>query len=151
MHYHSRYIVVSFLLILIGSTAATAQRLGKPRPAAATKRMEKVAPGEWGGKDARLSINENKATIEFSCAEGEIPVRFETDKKGSFRLAGTYTARSRGPIRIGHEPKPQPVVYSGNIKGRSMTLSIEFPNAHEARLTFTLEKDKVDGRPVRCY
>ena len=144
--------VALVLLLAFSFLAASAQSAGKRRGARrARPRPQVVAVGDWGGQQARLTVKETETTIEFPCAEGSIAGRLKVDKSGNFRSAGTYTGRSHGPIRVGSEPKPEAVTYSGTVKGNKMTLVLEFPNSTQAKLSAELEKGNNDDRFVRCY
>lgn len=114
-------------------------------------RLKAVALSDWGSRDARVSVEKEQTVIEFSCASGLIKGRLKVDKKGNFAADGTYTGRSHGPIRVGFEPKPEPVRYTGSIKGKTMILTIDFPNSERMSPSYELEKGKTDDRFVRCY
>ena len=110
-----------------------------------------VPAGDWGGPDIQLSVKEAVTQIAFSCADGSIPGRLKSDKNGAFRITGTYTARSHGPVRQDSLPKPEAVTYSGKVNMNAMILTMDFPGADERDQTFSLEKGKIDDRFVRCY
>jgi hypothetical protein len=147
-----KYITWSLSLLalaafLVVSVDAQSKRRLAPKPRASS---QTVPPGKWGGAEIRVTVKQSVTDIEFSCADGSIPRRLTMDKDGAFRIAGTYTGRSHGPIRLNSPPKAESVNYVGKIKGNRMSLTLDFANGDDRDLSFSLEKG-ADGRLVRCY
>ncbi len=82
--------------------------------------------GNWGGEGLLVQVTAQGATLEFDCATGTIDVPFVWASDGSFRLTGTFTLGTGGPVMEGHEPEPQPAVYSGQVTGDRMRIGGTF-------------------------
>ncbi len=88
-----------------------------------------------------MNVGEHSATIEYDCAQGEIPGPLTVDGEGKFQLRGTYTRERGGPVRADETRKAEPAMYSGTITGNRMTLTMKLSDSNESE-TFTLEKGK---------
>jgi hypothetical protein len=99
-----------------------------------------VARGNWGGQSVSLVVEKNAVTIEFDCAEGEIPRQLKTDKKGNFSVTGTFTRHMPGPLRRDNMPQPEPARYEGKVTGKLMKLKITLLKTNEAAGEFTIEQ-----------
>jgi hypothetical protein len=62
--------------------------------------------------------------VEFDCAHGWTKEPIKVDKSGHFSAPGVYVQEFPGPINLEHPPRPQPAVYSGEVKGSKMTLTV---------------------------
>jgi len=109
-----------------------------------------VKQGIWGGQSVSFSVEKDSVIIEFDCAEGAIPRVLKADKKGSFRVEGTFSRHMPGPARRDHMVTPQPAIYEGFIKGNVMTLTVTLKESNESLGKFTVERG---GRAAitRCY
>ncbi|MBK7393174.1 MAG: hypothetical protein IPI64_07715 [Chloracidobacterium sp.] len=87
-------------------------------------KLYKVAAGRWGAVGAEMVVDKSSVQLTFDCANGEIPLTLKKDKKGNFKVEGTYTRRGFGPIRINNPPIAQPVIYEGKVTGKSMKFKI---------------------------
>lgn len=87
-------------------------------------KLYKVRTGTWGSAGVEMVVEKATVKLTFDCANGEIPITFKKDRKGNFKVEGTYTRRGFGPIRINNPPKAQPVIYEGKVTGRSMKFKI---------------------------
>ncbi len=87
-------------------------------------KLYKVTNGTWGSAGAEMLVEKATVKLRFDCAEGEIPLTLRKDKKGIFKVEGTYTRRGFGPIRIHKPPAAEPVIYEGKVTGRSMKFKI---------------------------
>lgn len=111
-------ILIAFVLAFaIDPTPANAMELKQPK-------LYKVTIGTWGATGAELVVEKTSVSLRFDCAEGNIPVTLNKDKKGVFKVEGTYTRRGFGPIRINNPPKSESVMYEGKVTGRSMKIKI---------------------------
>jgi hypothetical protein len=154
MHMRKQLTLVISAILLGGICVLVtdAQTKRRPRGKAKPKVATQIVPlGLWGGADIQLTVKEAAADIQFSCAAGSIPGRLRYATNGSFRVPGSYTAGSHGPVSQTGGPKPQAVTYFGKIAGDKMTLTIDFPGQKEPDLSFSLERGKMDDRFVRCY
>ncbi|HRI04625.1 MAG TPA: hypothetical protein PLL77_12850 [Pyrinomonadaceae bacterium] len=99
-----------------------------PAPANAMEYLQpklyKVTAGTWGAAGAEMVVEKSFVTLTFDCANGEIPLILKKDRKGYFKVEGTYTRRGFGPIRINNPPIAQPVIYEGKVTGRSLKFKI---------------------------
>ena len=110
--------------------------------AAATVNMSeeqnRLAAGDWGGKHVRVEVSDDGARLDFDGGRGVIPRPVTLDGEGRFSAPGTYTREGGGPLREGDEPKPQPAVYSGVVRGKEMTLKVTLTETKEEIGPFTL-------------
>ena len=118
-----------------------------------------VAPnpvGVWGGVHVRLEIVNittsgvpGGGSVEFDCAHGSINSPVTTDKSGRFSAAGVYIQEHGGPIRIGEQVIAYPAIYSGEINGAKMTLTVARTDTTWSIGPFTLERG-VTGSVFKC-
>ncbi|MBK8305233.1 MAG: hypothetical protein IPK98_18335 [Chloracidobacterium sp.] len=87
-------------------------------------KLYKVATGTWGAAGAEMVVDKSSVKLTFDCANGEIPLTLKNDKKGNFKVEGTYTRRGFGPIRINTPRTSEPVIYEGKVTGRTMSIKI---------------------------
>ncbi|SOE20836.1 hypothetical protein SAMN06298216_1317 [Spirosomataceae bacterium TFI 002] len=80
--------------------------------------------GVWGSDTASMSVNEENASIQFTCATGAIPLSIKLDGKNSFKLSGTYSRLSGPPPPDENYSRAFPAIYSGQIKGDILELSV---------------------------
>jgi hypothetical protein len=113
-----------------------------------SRKVERIPRGEWGGTHISMNVGERSATIEYDCAHGEIAGPLNTDGEGKFELRGTFTPERGGPIRADETQRAQPAIYSGTIKGNTMSLTLKVTGSDETE-TFTLEKGKA-AELVKC-
>ena len=125
------------LVAVIGMTAA-----GAPL-------RQRIASGTWGGMHIRIEVSARSASIEYDCANGTIDGPLNLDADGNFSLTGTHRRERGGPIRKDARAAIHPALYTGTIKGDSMTLSVKLTDNDEDLGTFTLERGSV-GRVYKC-
>jgi hypothetical protein len=101
-----------------------------------------VKHGTWGGQSIAFTVQQNAVSIEFDCAQGEIPRQLKADKKGHFRVEGTLTTRTPGPVRRDNIPQPQPAIYEGTVKGDVMSLKITLVKTNESAGEFKVQRGK---------
>jgi hypothetical protein len=111
------------------------------------QKMQRIAPGLWGGQHISINVGPKYAKIEYDCASGVINGPLVVDAAGHFSLRGTHSRERGGPVRAGDNPPEHPATYTGTIKGNTMTLTLKVNDSDEE--TFTLEKGK-PGELFKC-
>jgi len=134
----NRLLVIISLVLLIVSSAAS-----RPR------KMQRLATGTWGGSHIIIEVGPRSATIDYDCANGTIDGPFSIDNKGRFTWRGTHNREHGGPIRIDEKPNSRPAIYSGWIKGNTMTLTVKLADTKEVVETYTLKRGS-SGRVRKC-
>lgn len=134
----NRLLVLISLVLLIGSLAA-----GRPR------RMQRLQTGTWGGSHINIQVEPGSAKVNYDCANGTINGPLTIDSKGRFNWRGTHSRERPGPTRIDETANGSAAIYSGQIKGDKMTLTLKMANSNEAGETFTLTRG-AGGRVFKC-
>jgi hypothetical protein len=122
--------LVVMLLVTLGGVGLVYSRM-----------TQEIPRGEWGGTHINMNVGEQLAKLEFDCAHGEIPGPLSVDGEGKFKLPGTFTPERGGPVRADDTSRARPAIYSGTIKGNTMTLTMKIEGSEETE-SFTLEKGK---------
>lgn len=130
-------VLVSLLLLIVVSAAA------KPR------KMQRLQPGSWGAPHIRIDVGQSSATIDYDCANGTIDSPLTFDRKGNFTWRGTHNREHGGPIRVDEKSNSRPAIYTGSIKGDTMTLTVKLADSKEVVETFTLKRGGA-GRVFKC-
>ena len=130
-------VIISLVLLLVSSAAS------RPR------KMQRLPTGTWGGAHIRIEVEPRSATIDYDCANGTIDGPFTIDSKGRFTWRGTFNREHGGPIRIDEKPNSRPAIYSGLIKGDTMTLTVKLADSNEVLETYTLKRGS-SGRVFKC-
>ncbi len=112
--------------------------------------QNRVAAGEWGGQNVRMTVTGNGAQLEFSCSRGTIDEAIVVNDNGDFSAKGTFIAERPGPTREDNPPARQPATYSGSVKDQDMTLTVTINKTKEQAGSFTLSLGK-PGRIRRCH
>jgi len=126
------------LVLLITSAAVS-----RPR------KMQRLNSGSWGGMHIRIEVESGTATIDYDCANGTINGPLTIDSKGHFSWRGTHQREGPGPIRVDRQRDNQSVIYTGSVKGTTMTLTVKLVGSNEPIGTYTLEQGK-SGRVFKC-
>lgn len=113
-----------------------------------TQKTQRIATGMWGGPHITMDVDSRLARIEFDCATGAIEGPLVVDSEGKFHLRGSFTPQRGGPVRADETPQSQPAIYTGEIKGNAMTLTLKVSDSDDSE-TFTLEKGKA-GELFKC-
>lgn len=108
-----------------------------------------VPEGSWGGVHIGLEVADKSTAIEFDCAHGTISERLVLDSQGRFRARGTYVREHGGPVREGETPASHPASYSGNVRGKAMTLAVTLTDSSESIGMFTLTQGN-EGQIFKC-
>ena len=130
-------VIISLVLLLVSSAAS------RPR------KMQRLSTGTWGGAHIRIEVEPRSATIDYDCANGTIDGPFTIDSKGRFAWRGTFNREHGGPIRIDQKPNSRAAIYSGWIKGDTMTLTVKLADTNEVLATYTLNRGS-EGRVRKC-
>ena len=138
------YGVGAILVMLIGSLALISQPATNPRGKDAS-----ASPELWGGRDAKIEVTPQGATLEFGCAHGTILAPIRTNAKGEFVARGTYTPERGGPVTQANPPRDLPATYKGTIEGDTMRLEVILADKDLQPEPFTLTRGKA-GRLVKC-
>jgi hypothetical protein len=134
----TRLLIVVSLVLLIGSSAAS-----RPR------KMQRIPTGAWGGPHIRINVGQRSATIEYDCANGTIEGPLTVDSRGRFTWRGAHNREHGGPIRIDESANSQPVIYTGSVKGDTMTLTVKLADTNEVLETYILKRGS-PGRVFKC-
>jgi hypothetical protein len=116
---------------------------------ARTRMMQRIANGSWGGQGIRLEVSDNSAKVEFDCAHGTIEGPLSKDSQGEFSWKGTFSREHGGPVRMDEKESSENAVYSGTIKGQTMTLDVRLEGQDKPLQTFVLTEGKI-GRIRKC-
>jgi hypothetical protein len=134
----TKLVILVSLVLLIAASAAS-----RPR------RMQRLSTGTWGAPHIRIQVEEASATIDYDCAHGTIAGPLTFDSKGRFSWRGTHTREGPGPIRVDQESSGSPAIYTGSVKGETMTLTVKLAGTKEVVDTFTLTRGG-KGRVFKC-
>lgn len=89
-----------------------------------------LATGTWGGENAAVVVTDSTAHVHIACTLGDIPTRITLDAEGRFAVDGSYVLRAY-PIQVG---PALPARFSGQVAGRTLTLSIEVSDTAAHRM-----------------
>jgi hypothetical protein len=87
-------------------------------------RTKRLAAGLWGGEHIGMQVSELRTTIEYDCAHGMIEQKIVLDRRGRFDVPGTQVAEHGGPVRQNEQLAGDPVRFSGQVKGKTMELTV---------------------------
>jgi hypothetical protein len=113
------------------------------------RRTQRLATGTWGGQHIRVVVGSSSAAIEYDCANGIIASPLTFNANGNFNWRGSHTRERGGPTRIGGQSQGEPAIYSGSVKGDTMTLIVTLANNKETIGTFTLTRGN-PGKVFKC-
>ena len=102
----------------------------------------------WGGQHVTLEVTAEGAELDFDCASGSIPAGWAVDAKGNFKVKGTFTREHGGPV-MRNDNNAVAAIYTGNIQGNTLRLSIVAGAQSESVGDFVLARDN-PGRVVKC-
>jgi hypothetical protein len=78
--------------------------------------------GDWGGKQASLTLTISGGTVAYLCGAGTIDSAWTISKDGQFSATGSHYFGG-GPVPVGGTP-PHPARYSGLVDGEFLTLTV---------------------------
>jgi hypothetical protein len=102
------------------------------------KKMNDSIIGIWAGRHITFEITENGANIEYDCANGKISKKIVLDKNKKFNLIGEFTTEHGGPVRMDEQPNTIKAVYSGQISGKKLSLTVKRKDNNKLIGKFTL-------------
>jgi hypothetical protein len=105
---------------------------------------DRVPDGSWGGRDASLVVGPEGVQVELNCSHGTVEGPLALDAKGTFRVRG-YWVREGGPTLPDEDRRP--AVYSGRLKGKTLTLLVEVEDPKQEAGPFSL----VLGEPPKLF
>jgi hypothetical protein len=126
--------------------AVAAATLGPGPSGGDTKR---IAPGTWGANGIAMEVTAAGGRIEYDCAHGTIGGPILLDTEGRFDVRGRHFPEHGGPVRDGEESNGQPVRYTGQVSGDTMTLAVTPEGSGTAISSHTLVRGKT-GRLHKC-
>jgi hypothetical protein len=126
--------------------AVAAATLG---PGASGGDTNRIAPGTWGANGIAMEVTASGARIEYDCAHGTIGGPILLDAEGRFDVRGRHFREHGGPVRDGEESNGQPVRYTGQVTGDTMTLTVTPESSDTAISSHTLVHGKT-GRLHKC-
>lgn len=102
--------------------------------------------GVWGGERTVVTFTANGAQVQQDCAEGSFTGPLRLNAAGKFRAKGVFQTFSGGPQQA-DEAIPT-AVFSGHVKGKTMTLTIQ-PKVGSPAQSLTL-REGVRPKLIRC-
>ena len=117
---------VSTVLIMLLTTGVG---LGLP------PRMRAIADGSWGGPHVNLTVRREGFSVDFDCAAGSAKGPTTVDRKGRFKLYGTYVSQPGSPSVL---RQTHPAEYSGSVRGKLMTLDVKLTDTKQSVGTYKL-------------
>lgn len=121
-HDSKRILVTAVALLIAAVTASARSRANRLR-------------GTWGSDQAVLEVHDHYADLTVPCGVGHIDGRIVLDRKGRFRIAGTFT-HLRG-VRPAPDTPPaasEPVHFRGRVIGDTLELSVEFSDRNQTNI-----------------
>ena len=111
----------------IPRTALLIVTLASVAACAASDGSSGIVTGNWGGRHVGLVLDAAGGTLEYDCAAGRIEGPLSVDSFGRFSAEGYHTPGTGGPEQQGYVPPRLPALYSGQVSGDTMTLSVRVP------------------------
>ncbi len=106
-------------------------------PLSAELKKRGLPTGLWAGQRISFEVSGKGAKVEYDCAHATIDRAITLDANGRFNISGKQFQERGGPVRQG-EQTGYAVVFSGEVKGKTMTLSVRNSSTKEDLGTFTL-------------
>lgn len=112
-------------------------------------RMQKVTKESWGGMHIRIDVTAADATVDYDCANGIIDGPLLVAPNGTFRWTGIHRRERGGPVRKDAPAPVYPAVYTGSIRGNTMTLTVKLKDDGEDIGTYKLKRGW-EGEVYKC-
>ena len=119
-------------LAVLGAIAAMNSQAGATAAAPLT--------GSWGGEHIGLELDAEGGKLRYDCAAGTIEGAVLPNGSGRFQANGAHRPNMGGPARQGREPPFLPAIYTGSVRGDTMTLSVRVPSSGMEIGPFTLRR-----------
>jgi len=100
----------------------------------------RVASGVWGGEHLGVTVTSSGAQLEFDCAHGNIDQPLTVDEAGKLAIVGTFVREHGGPIRSDEKEDKRRTLYSGQLKGDTLTITVTLVESNEQVGTFTVTR-----------
>ncbi|MDQ3917717.1 MAG: hypothetical protein M3348_04515 [Acidobacteriota bacterium] len=142
-------LVAASLLFAVAGQSGSCRNKEEASGKAASAKGERLAAGVWGGEHVRLDVSEGGAAVEFDCANGSIDQPVVLDAEGRFEVKGRFAAEHGGPVRRDETDNTRPARYAGQVKGDTLTLTVNVGDSKESVGTFTLTRGS-QGRLMKC-
>ena len=114
------------------------------------RRPQRYIPlGTWGGEHIRMVVSAKGASIEYDCAHGSIVGRLTLDAERKFNATGAHMREGPGPIRMGVPRASRPAVFSGQVNGDEMSLTVTLTDEKQSLGDFTLRRGS-EGHLRKC-
>lgn len=113
-----------------------------------SRKPQRLAVGDWVGPNIRINVTDKSATVDYACAHGTISGPLTINRNGTFSWRGFHTPEHGGPIRLESESLQQPAIYTGTVKGDTLTLTLKVVSTNQVN-TFTLTRGG-KGRLFKC-
>lgn len=106
--------------------------------------------GQWGGFQARLTLDATGGRLELDCASASIDSAVHPDADGKFAVDGRFEAYAPGPDRRGDvAPAFTKAHFTGRIDGKDMHLTVRLAGQEKPQ-EFDLIRDR-KVKIIRCY
>jgi hypothetical protein len=113
--------------ILLSQLGTVQYRKKYPNGVSAVPTAGTVAQGQWGGKGIGLWIDGKSIRLDYDCANGTINgSSIPLNADGSFKVEGYYTPEHGGSEQV---EVPHTALYTGTVKGNTMTLTVNVSNS----------------------
>lgn len=103
--------------------------------------------GQFGGDDARLTLDAAGGRIETGCAAGLLDGPVHVDARGRFKARGNFEAYQPGPQQADVAPAAPRARYSGVVRGSDVTLTVAV--AGKPPVVLQLKRDR-RTKLIRC-
>ena len=104
-------------------------------PVSAKLKKRGLATGLWGGQHISINVSGKGAKIEYDCANASIDRAIFLDGNGRFSVSGRQFQERGGPVRQGAQSSYR-VTFSGEVKGKTLTLTVQNSETKEDIGTF---------------
>lgn len=101
-------------------------------------KTSRVRKGMWGGQHVGLWVDDNHSRLEYDCARGTIEQILKVDSKGRFKANGIHIFEGGGPVTEGDKPDSHPALYTGQVAGPLMTITITLTDTNKILGPYTL-------------
>ncbi len=101
-------------------------------------KAERLPLGTWAGEHITLEVNSVNAKVEYDCAHGTIDRKILLTGDSRFDVPGTHSEEHGGPVRENEHPDSYPARFNGQVKGKTMKLTVTRSDTKEIVGTFTL-------------